>query len=170
MLAGFRCWRSRDVFGRENVVIAAPIKDKPIFDEAWRLRANYEAWTLDENDVLGRFHAVAVVRKRTAPDTIIYRLTPDDWRRDVDAMQRVVNGETGIPIEIGGEAFTFRQLKEWHETVTDPFLREHIGKLITPNPVQPPDDGLPWSIDTQEQLDEVNAFLNTREDAGYASR
>jgi spore coat polysaccharide biosynthesis protein SpsF (cytidylyltransferase family) len=144
-------------FGKESVVIATPLTEEnsPLHAEVKRLVARYTFYGEDD-DVLLRFYRTAQLHGN--PSTI-HRWTCDDWRKDPEMCRRVVSGETGIPVEIGGEAFTFAQLKEWHETVTDPFLREHIGHLITPNPVSPPDDGLPWSIDTQEQLEAANNSL-----------
>jgi spore coat polysaccharide biosynthesis protein SpsF (cytidylyltransferase family) len=149
-----------EAFGKENVYIAIPSTLWSIARGCQWYEKGMPVWIYPgkEDDVLGRFHALAS-QLRITPDTIIHRWTPDDWRKDPEMCRRVANGETGIPVEIGGEAFTFAQLKEWHETVTDPFLREHIGKLITPNPVAPPDDGLPWSVDTEADLIAANNSL-----------
>jgi spore coat polysaccharide biosynthesis protein SpsF (cytidylyltransferase family) len=151
-------WRKAcEAFGEENVMFACSAGD--VVTPLRRTISDFGAhagWVSGEDDVLGRLYECAVYAGAT-PDTTIFRYTPDDWRKSVPAMQAVVAGEKRCPVEIGGEAFTFAQLKEWHETVTDPFLREHIGHLITPNPVSPPDDGLPWSIDTAEDLARANA-------------
>jgi spore coat polysaccharide biosynthesis protein SpsF (cytidylyltransferase family) len=153
-------WRKAcEAFGEENVVVAIPsiivlAESKNFFFTRIPGESVFSYWGR-EGDVLGRFYEAAKECFAT-PGTIIFRYTPDDYRKDVDAMRRVAQGEKGIPVEIGGEAFTFAQLREWHETVTDPFLREHIGHLITPSPVSPPDDGLPWSIDTADDLRRAN--------------
>jgi spore coat polysaccharide biosynthesis protein SpsF len=148
-----------EAFGEENVVVAMPHEGDdslPLENFLRVMGAPHILFTGDPNDVLSRFYGMAVI-KSAKPDTVIVRVTPDDHRKHYLAMRQVASGVQGIPVEIGGEAFTFAQLKEWHETVTDPFLREHIGHLITPDPVSPPDDGLPWSIDTAEDLARANA-------------
>jgi spore coat polysaccharide biosynthesis protein SpsF (cytidylyltransferase family) len=150
-----------EAFDKMDVVVAYPVcDDYPLDDYCYDNNLLNFVYAGDENDVLGRFYECATYYDLD-PTDIIFRYTPDDYRKDVDAMRRVAKGEKGIPVEIGGEAFTFAQLKEWHETVTDPFLREHIGHLITPDPVLPPQDGLPWSIDTQEDLDRANWSLKS---------
>lgn len=149
-------------FGKENVIVAGTMTDgdSPLREELRRIEASAYWANIDEADVLGRFYKTATLHPKTYAGRTFHRWTPDDFRKDPEMCRRVASGEKGIPVEIGGEAFTFRQLKEWHETVTDPFLREHIGILVNPNPVSPPDDGLPWSIDSQDDLDRANAFLS----------
>jgi spore coat polysaccharide biosynthesis protein SpsF len=146
-----------EAFGKESVVIATPLTEEniPLHAEVLRLSGRYTFYGEDD-DVLLRFYRTAQLHGNPL---VIHRWTPDDWRKDPFRCRLTARGFTGCPVEIGGEAFTFAQLKEWHETVTDPFLREHIGHLITPDPVSPSDDGLPWSVDTQKDLDRANSHV-----------
>lgn len=147
-----------EAFGSENVVHTIPDGSENVPLHAfleWGLGANVEVWTGDENDLLGRFLETAEIY-RWHPDSVIYRYTPDDHRKDVESMRRVAKGETGIPVELGGEAFTLAQLRIAHSTIADPFQREHITyALFDRHPVLPP-AGL-WSIDSYPDWEAANA-------------
>lgn len=103
-----------EMFGSENCVVAIPIGDieGPLAGELRRIGARFFAFAGDEGDVLGRFHACAHAMP-TRPETLIIRVTPDDF-----------------PIDVTRERFSRAWLDEQHATVTDPYLREHIGLLI----------------------------------------
>lgn len=148
-----RAWRiACEAFGKENCVIAIPLNASIGNLKLSRHLGNDTEVYLhegEENDVLGRFYWCAKQYGAT-DDTVIVRYTADDWRKDADSLRRVASGER-LPVEMGGEAFTFAQLVHAHKTVTDPFLREHLTyALFDSPPPLPSDDGLPWSIDTME--------------------
>jgi spore coat polysaccharide biosynthesis protein SpsF (cytidylyltransferase family) len=147
-----------DAFGEDNVVIAYPstVENLPLAMYLAKNAMHSFGSKIPENDVLGRFHECATFY-RFGDESVIFRLTPDDWRKSVEMMKRVASGEKGIPIEQGGEAFTLGELKHAHQTIHSEFKREHIT-LCFPNPVVlPPEDGLPWSIDTMADLEAANA-------------
>ncbi len=144
-----RAWRtSCAAFGRDNVVIAMPDtpENQPICSHGSAMLAQMFAWNGPEDNVLGRFYNCAH-HYRWHPDSVIVRVTPDDWRKDAKSMVRVAAGER-LPVEMGGEAFTLAML----DKAADIFIKcEHITHAIFPTfPPLPPSDGLPWSIDTQE--------------------
>ena len=103
-----------EFFGDEHVVVAIPDADfdGPLGDELMRIDARVFAWSGDEDDVLGRFHACAHHYRKRATDEIV-RVTPDDF-----------------PIDVTRERFTLEWLDWQNETVTDWDDREHIGRLI----------------------------------------
>jgi spore coat polysaccharide biosynthesis protein SpsF (cytidylyltransferase family) len=156
-LIGIAYRKACEAFGKENVYFTVPYDEEnaPLIHYLGDMRVNGEVWWGDENDVLGRFYDLAS-KNNAKPDDIVYRWTPDDYRRQPEMCRWVADGQAGIPVEMGGEAFTFQALKHAHETETDPHRREHIGLIFNPDPVSPPDDGLPWSIDCQEDLDAAN--------------
>jgi hypothetical protein len=96
-----------------DVVLACPDADGDAF-HATLPEATIFRFTGDEHDVLGRFHACAH-RHRTDPESVIYRITPDDW-----------------PIDVYRERCTLAQLDWWHEHIHDRETREHIGYLFPP--------------------------------------
>jgi hypothetical protein len=103
MAAGF--------FGPDNTILACPSHDHDAFQLAIP-EARVFGWWGAESDVVGRLYHCAI-QERKLDRAIIHRLTPDDW-----------------PIDVTRETFTLAQLCEWHRTVTDPDLREHMGKLL----------------------------------------
>lgn len=151
-----RAWRvACEVFGAENCVVAIPSRDlnSRLGDELERIKATVFASDADEDDVLTRFYECASLNRSHADD-IIFRLTPDDWRRDPAHMVRASQG-VRHPVQLGGERCTLAQLAYWHTNTTDPETREHIGRLFDPTPIAPP--VISWSIDSRE--DYLNAVL-----------
>lgn len=157
-----RGWRlACEAFGREQVVIAMPKSDilGPLWDEIQRIGAqSFFPDHAREADVLGRFYECANFAGATGT---IVRWTPDDPMRDPGMCQLVANGQR-YPVELGGEAFSFKQLCE-AQACTPPLSnwREHIGH----NPWLFP-DGYPeryavpgYTIDTQADLDAAREIL-----------
>ncbi len=144
-------------FGAANVVVAYPNtqENMPIRDEAEEWGAIPFGWAGPEADVLGRFYACASLH-RWHPESVIFRYTPDDFRKSVRAMQAVADGAR-LPVEWGGEAFTLGQLQHAHATVTDPHDREHITYALFSMALPPMQEGL-WSIDTLEDWERANAL------------
>lgn len=146
-------------FGPSNVVIAIPAnaENDRLADACRDLERELEVetfqWDGPEDDVLGRFWHCAH-RYRWHPDSVLVRVTPDDFRKDPAMMLRVANGER-LPVEQGAEAFTLAMLNEAHWRERVPPLRpcyEHITHAIFRTPPPPAPPGI-WSIDTQEDLD-----------------
>src|SRR5690348_12295762 len=78
----WHAWRDAvATFSLLQVVIACPADDVDAFSAAVPSAQIY-GFTGAENDVLGRFHACAHFY-RDDPDTVIVRVTPDDWPIDV---------------------------------------------------------------------------------------
>ena len=145
-----RVWRSCCVaFGKEHVVIAHPDNEAqaPLVSHIDAMMAQRFAYAGPENDVLGRFYAVAHAY-RWHPESVIMRITPDDPWKHPELMRRVAAGER-LPVELGGEAFTLAQL--------DRVGIEHLTYAFFPgNPAPPTPPGI-WSIDTPEQLADAMA-------------
>lgn len=153
-----RAWEQAvRVFGIANVYIVFPFSDIKIYDEVERICALGYAWDGPTNDVLSRFWHAAKSLK-LASDTKICRITPDDWRKDDQLIREVVRGRMCWPVEQSAEVFTMEQLDEWYWSV-QPEGREHIGNMLLETLGTPPDDGLPWSIDTQDDYDRVVAAV-----------
>lgn len=165
-----------EAFGRENVVVAIPATDAagPLGDELRRIGARIYAceWT-DDSDVLTRFW-FCVNEYRWNADSVIVRWTPDDWRKSPEMCRRVAAGER-MPVQIGAEAFTFamlaaaqlkscRHARNGDEPDSIRRMREHITHAIfTVGPPEPVDDGLPWSIDTQEDYERACEWVAKHE-------
>jgi len=154
-------------FGPENVVVAmlAASTENDVLAESCAMHgARVYRWDGPEKDVLGRFHACAH-RYRWHPDSVIVRVTPDDPRKDPAIMRRVASGER-FHVEQGAEAVTLAMLDGARERLHWPyrhFAREHITRALFPtDPPPPPDDGTPWTVDTQEDLDRMRAFMGAR--------
>lgn len=133
-----RAWRiACEAFGLVNCVCTVPLADweGPLGEELQRIGALTSPWTGDENDVLGRFHALANTC-RWHPDSVIVRYTPDDpWKR-VEALRRVAAGER-LPVELGGEAFTLGMLNRAFESADPNEQREHLTHLLFRFPAPP---------------------------------
>ncbi len=154
------------IFGTDNVVVAFPLDEYEHFTFLKESGVNFYGFIGDVNDVVGRFYSVASMFDRTDPRDLIVRWTPDDWRKDSAKIRYTVGTERlrdtphfsyrkYYSVEESCEVFTLAQLCEWHwEGVNE--HREHIGDLLPQRPA-PPDDGLPWSIDTQDDYDRVIA-------------
>lgn len=121
-------------FGRENVVIAYAGVGGFMMVHAVSHALSFPYFG-NENDLLGRLHAAAHFY-RWHPHDIIIRVTPDD-----------------VPIDTHRERCTLAQLDHWHTTVTDPAVREHVGKLWPPR----------LEINTQADLDELRARVESHE-------
>jgi spore coat polysaccharide biosynthesis protein SpsF (cytidylyltransferase family) len=119
-----------------------------------RLGAKLFPWYGKENDVLSRFHACAHYH-RWHPDSVIVRVTADDWCKDPAAMKRVANGER-LPAEIGGEAFTLAMLDEAHQYSDE---REHLTHALFEYPAPMAPFGT-WSIDTQADYQTLLSVLD----------
>ena len=152
-----RVWKlTCQAFGKEHTVVAYPAtrENDPMATELDRLGAELFPWYGKENDVLSRFHACAHTY-RWHPDSVILRVTADDWCKMPSAMLRVANGER-LPAEIGGEAFTLAMLDEAHQYSDE---REHLTHaLFEIGPPSAP-DGI-WSIDTQADYQAVLSALD----------
>jgi glutamate-1-semialdehyde 2,1-aminomutase len=113
-----------EAFGADNVVVAYPatVENLPLSIFLASHWMHSFASTLPEDDVLGRIVECARFHSPN-PDTVVFRYTPDDHRKEVAAMKRVAQGERGIPVEIGGEAFTLAELEHANKTVTSEFKR-----------------------------------------------
>jgi spore coat polysaccharide biosynthesis protein SpsF (cytidylyltransferase family) len=147
-------WRSAvEAFGRDNVVVAYPstVENMPLSMFLASRSITSFGSTMPEDDLLARYLECASYY-RTDPTSVIVRITPDDFRRDVESMRRVANGEN-LPMEMGGEAFTLAQLTEANRSVVNPILREHITfALFAENPHPPAPAGL-WEINTVEDYE-----------------
>lgn len=163
---------SVQAFGAENVVVAIPAgaENDELAWAAIEMGALVCPWAGPENDVLGRFHYVAH-RYRWHPDSVIVRVTPDDWAKQPSAMRRVAAGYRE-PVEIGGEAFTLAMLDEAHARERNTDYREHITHALFPwmDPPPPPPAPHPWSIDTQVDLDAARRYLADQEYDSMADR
>lgn len=148
--------------GAPNVVVAIPRtpENDVLYKYLDEMGAQVYAWDGNEDDVLGRFVAVARTF-RWHPHTTLLRVTADDPYKDPVMMQRVLLGER-LPVEIGGEAFTLQQLLDadtltmWAQEAPGGTPREHLTHALFPKcppPVAPP--GRTWSIDTPEDLEAV---------------
>lgn len=151
-----------EAFGREHVVVAIPANDAngPLGDELRRIGAAIFAVEGDNDDVLARLYRCATW-SRWHPESIIVRWTPDDFRKDPELCRRVAAGAR-YPVAQSCEAFTLADLRKAHARAcpgnsgwTDG-AREHVTYAIPHlNPVgvqdlRLPDDGYPWSIDTED--------------------
>lgn len=150
-------------FGPEHVVCAIPASAEN--DELAAVLATFPAnvfrWDGDEADVLGRFAACASAC-RWHPESVVVRVTPDDWRKDPDALRRVASGER-LPVEVGGEGFLLGEIWEADAETEDPGEREHITWAFwdqsTPSPPCPP--GV-WTIDTEADLAAARRMVAAR--------
>jgi spore coat polysaccharide biosynthesis protein SpsF (cytidylyltransferase family) len=144
------------IFGRENVVVAFPktLENLPLSMFLANLGSQQFEYEGDEDDVLGRyFHCAS--EYRNDPNALIHRWTPDDPFKSPEVVGYVLHGERW-PVELGGEAFTFKQLTLAHATVRDAFRREHISFALFESPAPPPPPGL-WTIDTVADYEAANA-------------
>lgn len=158
--------RAAEAFYAQHVVVACPADElnKPLRTAVENFGGQVFAWDGPENDVLGRFHACAHTY-RWHPDSVIVRVTPDDWNKQPAMMKRVAAGER-LPVELGAEAFTLAQLDAAMEKwVVEGFAfgrpiynpaREHITHALFSHPAPAaPDSQVPWSIDSREDYDAV---------------
>lgn len=152
-------------FDAENVVATVP--DTPENDELAAVLGRAIAVirsSRKESDVLGRL-CDAAYACRWAPESVCVRVTPDDWRKDPQALRRVAAGAR-LPVERGGEACTLQTLRTLDWTVYKERDREHVSFALFHSPTLPPPvDGVPWSIDTQADYDAAVALLAQREAA-----
>lgn len=148
--------KAYEAFGKEDVVVAIPDnpKNKLLKRYLKVSGANVFAWDGDEWDVLGRFYHCASLHGLRSEDKI-FRWTPDDYAKVPELCRAVAEGETGIPVEFGGECFSFQELSQAHKTVTNTYLREHLTYALGLK-APPPPEGT-WTIDTVEDLEAVNA-------------
>ena len=150
-----RAWKQAGhIFGLANVVIATHEGDSAIRDIIPNAAQHFVAFTRAE-DVLGRFWQC--VDAYDAFDRLIVRWTPDDWRKNDWCIRQAVRGSLSAAVAESVEVFTGAQLDRLHwETAS--YQREHIGDLLPRRP-DPIHDGLPWSIDTQDDYDRVVAVV-----------
>lgn len=139
-----------EAFGAEHTVFTVPAGDTELIEHIEAFGGRVELWTGDENDVLGRFWAVAH-KYRWHPDSVVFRCTPDDVFKDPAQMVRVANGER-LPVETGGEAWKLARLDAWNIRIGHTGDREHIGHLIPGEPPASP-EGDGWTVDTMEDLE-----------------
>lgn len=144
--------RSVEAFGEANVVVAMPASEEnePLAEFCERIGATVFKFNGPEEDVLARFYYCAHTF-RWNPQSIIVRVTGEDFRKDPQMMKEVSLGYRH-PVEQSCEAFTLEQLDIAHSYVEDPEQREHITYALFTTP--PPDApaGV-WSIDTQEDYE-----------------
>lgn len=148
-----------EAFGEHTVIATtADAANDPIEQEAARIGATCFRWDGAEADVLGRFAACASTY-RWHPDSVIVRVTPDDWRKNPGAMRLVASGER-LPVEVGGEAFTLKQLLHAHrETPRTAQSREHITYALFRYPAPAMNASGVWTIDTQADYDAALAAM-----------
>ena len=144
--------RTVKAFGKRNTIVAHPASEDnaPMIALLDKLGAQRFPWSGPENDVLSRFFHCAHYY-RWHPDSVIVRVTADDWRKSPATMRRVASGERH-PVELGAEAFTLAMLDEAHaKTEMESEKREHITYAIFPTlpPACPPGT---WTIDTAEDI------------------
>ena len=159
-----RAWRvACEAFGAECCVVAIPTGDwnGPLGEELRRIGASVYLCNKDENDVVWRFYMACIdwMMRTCVKDTpLCVRYTPDDYRKSAEALRQTADGHV-LPIEIGGEAFSFRDLltaqitakgEREHVTYAIAGARRLLGEVPIRHPA-PPNDGLPWTIDTPEQ-------------------
>jgi spore coat polysaccharide biosynthesis protein SpsF (cytidylyltransferase family) len=151
--------RTVKAFGKQHTVVAHPDtpENAPLVEVLESLGAQRFAWDGPENDVLSRFYYCAH-RYRWHPDSVIVRVTADDWRKNPAMMKRVANGER-LPVELGAEAFTLAMLDEAQGTVGfQADYREHITHALFPTAPPKPPPGI-WTIDTAEDLAAAQGVL-----------
>jgi len=150
-------------FGVEHTVAAIPAsaENDELADVLESFKCPVFRWNGPEHDVLGRFHACAHTY-RWHPFSVIVRVTPDDPYKSARQMQRVAAGER-LPVEFGGEAFTLEQLDMAHIASTE---REHLTHALFDMPPPPAMPGI-WTVDTQEQLDDVRDAFAKAQDTIY---
>ena len=145
------------IFGSDRIIIAAGDSDMHNYCSEKSLPVYF--WGGPTEDVVSRFYFTAI---HSIPDltynTPIARWTPDDWRKDDTLIRRAfVEDLPSASAAQSVEAMNFDYLEDlyWRTPTAD---REHIGLLLQPLP-EPPEDGLPWSIDTQEDYDAAVAAV-----------
>lgn len=149
--------RTVEAFGKEHTIVAHPDTEgnAPLVEVLESLGAQRFAWDGPEDDVLSRFYFCAHTYRWMA-ESIIVRVTADDWRKDAAMMRRVANGER-LPVEQGAEAFTLAMLDEAQRSVgmrfgsSEPYYREHLTETLFPVPPPAAPPGI-WSIDTEQDL------------------
>lgn len=151
--------RAVKAFGKRNTVVAYPnmAENAPLVAVLESLGAQRFAWDGPENDVLGRFFHCAH-RYRWHPDSVIVRVTADDWRKSPAMMKRVAKGER-LPVELGAEAFTLAMLDHAQATVgLESDKREHLTHALFPTEPPKAPAGI-WTIDTAEDLAAAESAL-----------
>lgn len=151
-----RAWdASVAAFGAAHVVFTVPSGDTELIEHIEGFGGRVEPWDGDENDVLGRFWAVAH-KHRWHPDSVVVRITPDDPFKDPERMMRVASGER-LDVERSGETFTLGQVDGWQYGLDrrQKNNREHIGHLISGD--APPCPPGVWTVDTMEDLEAARA-------------
>jgi len=144
--------RTVKAFGKRHTVVAHPDtpENAPLAEYLESLGAQRFPWDGPEDDVLSRFYYCAH-RYRWHPDSVILRVTADDWRKSPPMMRRVANGER-MAVELGAEAFTLAMLDEAQRTPDLPAAhREHITLALFPTLPPKPPPGV-WTIDTADDL------------------
>lgn len=146
------------IFGANNVIVAMPANDDALAYVVADMGALSYRHVGDESDLVSRFWHAAK-EWGASPSTLIVRWTPDDWRKD-DALVRSVVYDQRIheyspSVEQSVEVFRMESLDQFYWS-TPPTDREHIGHLLPPRPL-PPEDGLPWSVDTAADYEAVVA-------------
>lgn len=153
-------YHAQRIFGYDRVAVLVPTGDMEMYRHVSEIVDGERIKHGPENDVLTRFY-LAARHLNVAPDAFIARWTPDDWCKDDDAIRQCAGfsaSQSLIPVAQGVEVFSRKQLEILHWE-TPSAAREHIGYLLDPHGQRPlpPDDGLPWSIDTQADYDAVVA-------------
>ena len=153
-------WRkSVEAFGEANVVVAIPASPENEVLRAYiadSLGGHVFRWPGEESDVLGRFYACAS-SYRWHPQSVIVRVTAEDFQKDAKMMQRVAWGER-LPVEQGAEAFTLEQLLIAHAHIENRDQREHITHALFATPPPLPPEGL-WSIDSEEDYEAAKLIM-----------
>jgi spore coat polysaccharide biosynthesis protein SpsF (cytidylyltransferase family) len=147
-----------EAFGPENVVVAIPASaENDVLAKAVQdFGGTLFRWDGPEADVLSRFWHCAHTY-RWHPDTVLIRVTPDDFLKHPGMMRRVAAGER-LPVELGAEAFTLAMLDHL-DCATPPQGREHLTDAFAPLwPPPPAPPGL-WTIDTPEDYEAAKLIV-----------
>lgn len=173
----------REIQGLDGIVVATPqtTDNRPIWDFCRREHVDYAQG--QNTDVLGRFFAVATKYKATT----IMRITADCPLLDPGVSSLVLqlyHEQTGsieyvsnvdpptFPDGLDTEVLSMGLLEWLHGAVQDPHLREHVTLYIRQSKVPfgklnvthaPNLSQLRWTVDTQEDLQTMQAMYPTLE-------
>ena len=123
----------------DDIVLAIPDteQDRPL--EVLADRYYVKVFAGSENDLVDRYYQAALTSKAD----VIVRIPADNTTPQPEEIDRIIDhhlslkrpgfssnlsviDDSGYPDGIGAEVFDFSLLRDAHETVTDPFKREHV--------------------------------------------